>query len=215
MKINKKGKSILLGLALLILIGLLIPIPDPLFNYPFATVLESREGQLLGAKIADDGQWRFPPSESLPENYITCLLEFEDRHFYAHPGINPFSIARAIRQNIKANRIVSGGSTITMQIARMAMGNKPRTISQKLIEMWLSLRIELKYSKDEILCLYANNAPFGGNVVGLSAAAWRYFGRSPPHLSLAEVANLAVLPNAPGLAFPGKNEEKPNNGFSY
>lgn len=208
MKKNKKRKSILLGLSVFILIGLLIPIPDPLFNHPFATVLESSDGQLLGAKIANDGQWRFPPLDSLPDNYTTCLLEFEDRYFYVHPGINPFSIARAIRQNIKAKRIVSGGSTITMQIARMAMGNKPRTILQKLVEMWLSLRIELKYSKDEILCLYANNAPFGGNVVGISAAAWRYYGRSPHHLSWAEVANLAVLPNAPSLVFPGKNEEK-------
>ena len=201
-------KSFLSGLLFLTFIGLLIPIPDPLFDHPSATVLESREGQLLGARIATDGQWRFPPLDSLPDNYVKCLLEFEDRHFYHHPGINPFSIARAVRQNIKAKKIVSGGSTITMQISRMAMGNKPRTIAQKLIEMWLSLRIELKYSKTEILLLYANNAPFGGNVVGISAAAWRYYGRSPHHLSWAEAANLAVLPNAPGLAFPGKNEIK-------
>lgn len=200
-------KSILAGVVILVFIGLLIPISNPLFTQPYATVLESSEGQLLGARIADDGQWRFPASDSLPENYIRCLLQFEDRHFYYHIGINPFSIIRAIHQNIKAHRIVSGGSTITMQIARMAMGNKPRTISQKLIELWLALRIELKYSKKEILLLYANNAPFGGNVVGISAAAWRYYGRSPHHLSWAEAANLAVLPNAPGLIFPGKNDK--------
>lgn len=209
--IMKKGfwlKSALAGVVVLLLTGLLIPISNPLFDHSYATVLESSEGRLLGARIATDGQWRFPPSDSLPENYVKCLLQYEDRHFYQHFGVNPFSIVRAIRQNIKAHKIVSGGSTITMQIARMAMGNKPRTISQKLIEIWLALRIELKYSKKEILLLYANNAPFGGNVVGISAAAWRYYGRSPHHLSWAEAASLAVLPNAPGLIFPGKNEQK-------
>ncbi len=192
----------------MIMIGMLAPVPEPLFEHPYATVLESREGHLLGARIADDGQWRFPPADSLPQNYITCLLEFEDRYFFKHPGINLFSIFRAFKQNFQERRIVSGGSTITMQIARMAMGNKPRTVLQKIREMWLTLRIELRYSKDEILLLYANNAPFGGNVVGLSAAAWRYYGRSPHQLSWAEAANLAVLPNAPGLAFPGKNDEQ-------
>ncbi len=208
MKVGIKFKLALIGIMAILLIGLLIPIPNPLFEKPYATVLESRENQLLGARIASDGQWRFPPTDSLPENYITCLLAFEDRYFYSHPGINPFSIARAIRQNIKAGKIISGGSTITMQIARMAMGNKPRTLSQKLIEMWLTFRIEIKYSKQEILLLYANNAPFGGNVVGISAAAWRYFGRSPQHISWAEASYLAILPNAPGLAFPGKNDGK-------
>lgn len=202
----KKSRNILAGLAILLLIGLLIPIPDPLFKKPYATTLESQEGQLLAARIAGDGQWRFPPADSLPENYKTCLQIFEDRHFYRHPGINPVSIFRAIRHNVKAGRIVSGGSTITMQVARMSMGNRPRTILQKLIEMWLAVRIEIQYSKEDILNLYANNAPFGGNVVGLSAASWRYFGGSPYHLSWAEVANLVILPNAPGLMYPGKND---------
>ena len=208
MRIGEKSKLVFGGILFLSLIGLFIPIPTRLFDQPYATVLESREGQLLGARIAADGQWRFPPVDSLPENYIKCLLQFEDRHFYRHPGINPFSIFRAIKQNIKAKRTVSGGSTITMQIARMAMGNKPRTIVQKIHEIWLALRIELHYSKKEILALYANNAPFGGNVVGISAASWRYYGRSPYELSWAEAASLAVLPNAPGLAFPGTNDDR-------
>jgi len=208
MKVGINFKTTFIGLFLLFLAGLFIPIPDPLFDKSYATVLESEDGQLLGARIAPDGQWRFPPTDSLPTNYITCLLEFEDRYFYSHPGINLFSIIRAVRQNIDAGTIVSGGSTITMQIARMALGNKPRTISQKLLELWLALRIEIKYSKDEIIKLYANNAPFGGNVVGISAAAWRYYGRSEHLLSWAEAANLAVLPNAPGLVFPGTNESE-------
>ncbi len=185
----------------------MVPIPEPLFRESYATVLESREGRLLGAKIADDGQWRFPPLDSLPPDYQNSLLQFEDRHFFLHPGINPVSLVRAVRRNIKAGRIVSGGSTITMQVARMAMGNKPRTVWQKLNEIWLALRLEVRYSKEDILLLYANNAPFGGNVVGLSAASWRYYGRTPSDLSWAETANLVVLPNAPGLIFPGKNDE--------
>jgi penicillin-binding protein 1C len=205
-RIGKRTKYVLAGLATLLLIGLIIPIPDPLFKKPFATILESREGQLLAARIANDGQWRFPPVDSLPDNYKTCLLIFEDKHFYYHPGINPVSIFRAVMQNMKAGRIVSGGSTITMQVARMSMGNQPRTILQKMIEIWLAIRIEIKYSKEEILNIYANNAPFGGNVVGLSAASWRYYGRAPNHLSWAEVANMVILPNAPGLMYPGKND---------
>ena len=205
-KRKRHKKYMLIIPAVLLLAGLISPIQDPVFDQPYATVLESREGYLLGARIAADGQWRFPPIDSLPDNYLHCLLEYEDRYFFKHPGINPFSIIRAIRQNHKTGKVVSGGSTITMQVARMAMGNKPRGIYQKLKEMWLALQLELKYSKEEILLLYANNAPFGGNVVGISAAAWRYYGRSVYHLSWAEVANLAVLPNAPSLVFPGKNE---------
>ncbi len=204
---KNRRKFIASTLSAILLTGLLWPVPEPLFDHPRATVVLSREGHLLGARIADDGQWRFPPVDSLPANYVAGLLAYEDQYFYRHPGINPVSIIRAVITNVKAGRIVSGGSTITMQVARMALGNQPRTIPQKLYEMWLAMRIELKYSKDEILRLYANNAPFGGNVVGIPAAAWRYYGRSSFQLSWAEAANLVVLPNAPGLIFPGKNSD--------
>lgn len=206
---RKPGKlTIFAGVgACLFLIALFIPIPESLFRSPYATVLESREGRLLGARIATDGQWRFPPVESLTEKYKIALLEFEDKYFYRHPGINPVSLFRALRQNIREGRIVSGGSTITMQTARIAYGNRPRTIRQKLVEIWLALRIEVQFSKDEILRLYAGNAPFGGNVVGISTASWRYFGRPLNDLSWAEACNLAVLPNAPGLLYPGKEDE--------
>ncbi|MCG8306380.1 MAG: penicillin-binding protein 1C [Cytophagales bacterium] len=203
---KKKLKGITVGSFIIILAGLLIPLPDPLFDNPYATTLESRGGHLLGARIARDGQWRFPPSDSLPDNYTACLLEFEDKYFFRHPGFNPVSIFRAIGQNLSAGKVVSGGSTITMQVARMALGNRRRTVPRKFLELLLALRIELKYSKREILRLYADNAPFGGNVVGISAAAWRYYGRSMYELSWAESANLAVLPNAPGLVFPGTND---------
>lgn len=118
------------------------------------------------------------------------------------------AFARAIIQNLKANKIKSGGSTISMQVIRLSREKKKRTIVEKLIEIILALRLELSYSKYEILTLYASNAPFGGNIVGLDAASWRYFGRDASKLSWAESVTLAILPNAPSLIYPGKNQER-------
>jgi penicillin-binding protein 1C len=191
----------------LLMLFLFWPLPKPLFNDPQSTVVFDREGGLLGARIAADGQWRFEGSDILPENYISCVIEFEDNHFYRHPGVNPVAIIRALIQNIKAKRIVSGGSTITMQTIRMARGNRPRNIWQKVLEISWAFRLEIKRSKKEILQLYSDHAPFGGNVVGLEAASWRYYGRSPMNLSWSEAATLAVLPNAPALIHPGRNRE--------
>ena len=108
-------------------------------------------------------------------------------------------------QNVRSRKVVSGASTITMQVIRLARQGKPRTIREKLIEMIMALRLELSLSKEETLALYVSHAPFGGNVVGLDAASWRYFGREPEQLSWAESAMLAVLPNSPALVHPGKN----------
>ena len=119
-------------------------------------VLEDRSGFLLGAKIAKDGQWRFPSGDSLPLKYIQSVIEFEDRRFYSHPGIDPIGLGRAMLQNIRNGKIVSGGSTISMQVLRMARKNKARTIFQKLLETIMATRLELTYSKSEILQLYAN-----------------------------------------------------------
>jgi len=160
---------------------------------------------LLGAKIASDGQWRFPPLDSLPERYIKAIITFEDGRFFYHPGFDPIAIVRAARQNFSQKRVVSGGSTITMQVIRLARGQKNRPFATKIVEAFMATRLELAYSKKEILNLYAAHAPFGGNVVGLDAAAWRYFGKRPFALSWAEAATLAVLPNSPGLIHPGRN----------
>ncbi|MBN1377670.1 MAG: penicillin-binding protein 1C [Gammaproteobacteria bacterium] len=180
-------------------------LPEPLFDDPVSTILLSRDGQLLGAKIADDEQWRFPELETIPQKYKMALLQFEDRRFYAHIGFDPLAFARAVNTNLRKGRIISGGSTITMQVIRLVRKNKPRTFYEKFIEVILALRLELEYSKEQILILYASHAPFGGNVVGLEAAAWRYFGRSPDRLSWAESSMLAVLPNSPALINPGRN----------
>ena len=180
-------------------------LPRVLFDDPYSTVLLDRKGELLGARIADDGQWRFPPVDSLADKYKKAVILYEDRFFYYHPGINPFSLFRAIWQNLKAGEIVSGGSTLSMQVIRLARKGKRRTLFEKIIEIILASRLEWTESKEEILCLYASHAPFGGNVVGIDAASWRYYGRPPEQLSWAETATLAVLPNAPSLIHPGKN----------
>ncbi len=194
-------------LGLVAAIWFCFSLPNPLFKLPYATVLYDKNGVLLGAQIAKDGQWRFPLSDSLPEKYKQCVVAYEDAYFYKHPGVNPVSLVKAAYQDVRAGKIVRGGSTLTMQVMRMARGNRPRNMYQKMIEMILALRLECSYSKDEILNLYASHAPFGGNVVGLEAAAWRYYGRAPAKLSWGETATLAVLPNAPALIYPGKNQQ--------
>ena len=183
-------------------------IPVPKFEKPYSTVLTARNGELLGAKIADDGQWRFPATNSYSQKYVDCLLEYEDRWFYYHPGFNPVSFVKALIDNIKAGEVVRGGSTLSMQVVRLSRDNPPRTYGEKLLEVILAMRLELRYSKKEILDLYAANAPFGGNVVGIDAAAWRYFHTTPDELSWAEAATLAVLPNAPSLIHPGRSRER-------
>ena len=205
--INKRAKIVLVFIVGTIVLFFLIPIPNPLFNDPYSTVLESKKGELLSAKIAQDGQWRFPEGKAVPEKFATCIRLFEDEYFYWHLGINPVSIVRAAKQNWEADKIVSGGSTLTMQVVRLARKGKPRTFWQKFIEVLWTLRLELSYSKAEILQLYAAHAPFGGNVVGLEAAAWRYYNRPPLQLSWSEAATLAVLPNAPALIYPGRNKD--------
>jgi penicillin-binding protein 1C len=182
-------------------------LPDHLFKDPTSTVITSSNHTLLGAKIAKDGQWRFPESDSVPQKFKTCLLYFEDEYFYKHPGFNPISIFKALKENISSQRVKRGASTITQQVIRLSRDGQKRTYFEKVIEFILATRIELKYSKEKILSLYTHHAPYGGNVVGLEAASWRYFNRSSHQLSWAENATLAVLPNAPSLIFPGKNQK--------
>lgn len=201
-------KKYFFGLALLLLIGYYFCLPATLFNDPYSTVLEDYQGELLSASIASDGQWRFPEMDTVPEKFAKAAVAYEDKRFWNHPGIDVLSFGRAIKQNFNAGKIISGASTIDMQLIRLSRRGKGRTVFEKLIESVLATRLELKYSKEEVLALYASHAPFGGNVVGLEAACWRYFGRNPNELSWAEAAMLAVLPNSPALIHPGKNREK-------
>lgn len=188
-------------------LGFLFCLPRPLFDTPYSYAMYDTNDNLLGARIAADGQWRFPIASEVPEKYAEALIAFEDRRFYYHPGIDPFSLGTAMVTNIKQGKTVRGGSTIPMQVMRMA-GNQPRrSIWNKGKEAIQAVRLHLSYSKKEILALYASHAPFGGNVVGIEAACWRYFGKSPDLITWSEAALLAVLPNSPSLINTGKNRD--------
>lgn len=193
---------------MLLILAYAFCLPSQLFNVPYSTVIESENGVLLGAKIADDEQWRFPESDSIPHKFEQCIIQFEDAHFYHHFGFNPVSILKAMQTNFAKGKIVSGASTITQQVIRLSRQGKSRTYFEKIYELILATRLEFRASKFNIFKAYVAHAPFGGNVVGLEVASWRYFGVQPYQLSWAESATLAVLPNAPSLIYPGKNQLK-------
>lgn len=196
-----------MAIILMLLIAYVFCLPKQLFKTPTATVITSTENELLGAQIARDGQWRFPYNKVVPEKFKACIIQFEDEYFYSHPGFNPVSIFKALRDNLKSGSIKRGGSTITQQVIRLSRKGQKRTYIEKLKEIILASRLEIRDSKETILSYYSSNAPFGGNVVGLDAASWRYFNRNANQLSWAESATLAVLPNAPSLIYPGKNQK--------
>lgn len=204
MSIRRYAAGVTGGALAMALAWLVWPPPTPLAGALLSTALYDRDDRLLAARIAADGQWRFPPGGARPDKLVQALLRFEDKRYFAHPGVDPLALARALRLNWRAGRTVSGGSTLTMQLVRLSRGNPPRTLGEKALEAALALRLELHHDKEELLALYLAHAPFGGNVVGAEAAAWRYFGRAPSELSWAEAATLAVLPNAPALIHPGR-----------
>jgi penicillin-binding protein 1C len=205
---KKMRRSLLIAILAVLLIVYFFSLPDPLFSSSYSTVLLDKRGHLLSAAIAPDGQWRFPEQQTVNEKFAIAITTYEDKRFWWHPGFDPMAIARAIRQNWKAGKIISGGSTLSMQVIRLSLNNPPRTIFQKMREVVLATRLELRYPKEKILSLYAAHAPFGGNVVGLEAACWRWMGRAPEALSWAEAALLAVLPNNPGLLHLARNREQ-------
>lgn len=196
-----------LGTGIFLFWFLFLLIPKSLFNLPTSPILMDKDKHLLGAKIASNGQWHFTETDSIYYKFKTALLHYEDRNFYNHIGIDPRGITRAIKNNLSGKKR-QGGSTLSMQIARMSDSKGKRTYSKKLKEILFALRLELGYSKEKILRIYASNAPFGGNIIGIEAASWRYFGKAHNGLSWAESAMLAVLPNAPGLIHPGRSREQ-------
>ena len=202
--LKKPKVIILMAISFALTLWFALRLPKPLFSTPTSFVIDDDQGQLLGASIATDGQWRFPYNANVPDKFSKCIIAFEDKRFNSHWGFDPLAFCRAIRQNIKAKRVTSGGSTLTMQVIRLSTHHN-RTILNKLGEIFMAMRLEVNYSKPEIMALYASNAPFGSNVIGLDAASWRYFGRKPEKLSWGEMAALAVLPNSPSLVHPGKN----------
>ncbi len=206
------GKLILL-LVLCCFAGVwwLVKLPTPLFNVDYSTIILDEKGQYLRVFLNDREQWCFSPGkEQLPGKLKTAVLYFEDKRFYYHPGIDPLALGRAIWQNLKELDKISGASTITMQAARLSRP-KDRNLKNKLLEMIQALKIELKYSKEEILKLYLTHAPYGGNIIGYKAASYRYFGKSPVEITWGEAATLAVLPNSPGLVNPVQDSDMLKN----
>ncbi len=201
----KRARRVAGVAALLVVLFLLVPVPR--VDTPRSRLLLDGAGNLAGATVASDEQWRFPGTGRVPDKYARAVVAYEDRRFWMHPGVDPLAVARAVKLNVAGGSVVSGASTLSMQVVRIARGNPPRTLSEKILEAGLALRLEAADSKLEILAAYAENAPFGGNTVGIEAAAWRYFGHSPDQLSWAEAATLAVLPNSPALIHPGRNRE--------
>ncbi len=193
-------------LLLLLAVWFYLLLPKPLFKVPYSLVLFDEQNNLLQAQIARDGQWRFPQADSTPFKFKQCLIQYEDKRFNYHFGIDVLALGRAIQLNTSKGKTVSGASTITMQVARMSNHGK-RTIWNKIYELLLAIRIECSFSKNEIINLYASHAPFGGNVVGLEAASWRYYQRPAHLLSWAETVNLTILPNAPSIIHPSKNRD--------
>ncbi len=204
---SRKRYRVGIPVLFILLIAYIFCLPSHLFDVSYSTVVTDRNGELMGARLSSDQQWRFPATDSVPDKYRLCVIEFEDKYFSYHWGVNPVSIIRAAKQNFTNKKVVSGASTITMQTVRMARKEK-RTFGEKFIEIILATRLEFSYSKDEIISLYASHAPMGANVVGISAASWRYFGHNASDLSWAEAATLAVLPNSPAIMHFGRNREK-------
>lgn len=197
---------LLSGAAILLLV--LLAVPAPRVGDELSAAVYARGGELLGASVSADGQWRLPPSSRrVPDRFASALVAYEDKRFYYHMGVDPLALGRAAAQNLRSGRIVSGGSTISMQAARIGRRGSDRDLGEKAIEALMAMRLELLLGKRGVLAFYAANAPFGGNVIGIEAASFRFFGRGPESLSWAEAATLAVLPNAPSSAHPGKNRD--------
>jgi penicillin-binding protein 1C len=164
-----------------------------------STTIVDRNGKLLRAYAMADGRWRLPVDArtGVDPGYLKLLLAYEDRRFYSHSGVDPFALGRAALQLITRGHIVSGGSTITMQLARLMEPRRERSVSAKLRQMVRALEIEQQLTKDQILDLYLALAPFGGNLEGVRAASIAYFGKEPKRLSLTESALLVALPQSP------------------
>lgn len=198
--------SVLFVCGVLWLADVLDPLPLP--KDDMARVVLAQDGTPLWRFADHNGVWRYPIRiDQVSPYYLEALLGYEDRWFYQHPGVNPVSIARAAWQNLSGGRVVSGGSTLSMQVARL-LDPHPRTLPGKLRQVWRTAQLEWHLSKEEILTLYLNRAPFGGTLEGVAAASWAYLGKSPKNLSRAEAALLAVLPQAPSRLRPDRHPER-------
>ncbi|QXQ19463.1 peptidoglycan glycosyltransferase PbpC [Pseudomonas tolaasii] len=197
---------VVLLLALLWLADRLWPLPLP--KDDLARVVLAEDGTPLWRFADANGVWRYPiQTDDVSPYYLDALLTYEDRWFYQHPGVNPLALVRATWQNLTGARVVSGGSTLSMQVARL-LDPHSRTFHGKLRQLWRTAQLEWHLSKEEILNLYLNRAPFGGTLQGVAAASWAYLGKSPAQLTHAEAALLAVLPQAPSRLRPDRHPQR-------
>ena len=195
--------SVLLACALLWLADRLWPLPLP--KDDLARVVLAEDGTPLWRFADANGVWRYPVStDQVSAYYLDALLTYEDRWFFRHPGVNPLALGRAAWQNLTGGRVLSGGSTLSMQVARL-LDPHERTLTGKVRQLWRTAQLEWHLSKDQILNLYLNRAPFGGTLQGVAAASWAYLGKSPQHLTHSEAALLAVLPQAPSRLRPDRH----------
>ena len=198
--------TILTTILLLFILNYLFPLNTARLNKPHSTLIYDNNHHLITLKLSSDGFLRIPIKEkTLNSKVKEIVLAYEDQYFEEHFGVNPLSIFRALWFNLTNQRKI-GASTITMQVARM-MHNKPRTLKQKLIEMFQAFQLEWYYSKDDILTFYLNNAPYGGNVEGFSSASFRYFNLEPSSLSLSQIAYLCSIPKNPNANRPKANRD--------
>ncbi|TKJ81234.1 penicillin-binding protein 1C [Pseudomonas sp. CFBP13509] len=198
--------SLVLMIALLWLADRIWPLPLP--RDDLARVVLAEDGTPLWRFADANGVWRYPVQTSeVSPYYLDALLTYEDRWFYQHPGVNPLALVRATWQNLTGARVVSGGSTLSMQVARL-LDPHSRTFHGKLRQLWRTAQLEWHLSKEQILNLYLNRAPFGGTLQGVAAASWAYLGKSPAQLTHAEAALLAVLPQAPSRLRPDRHPQR-------
>lgn len=193
------------AIFLLCLFALYLPLPS---QKPYSLVVQDRNGEFLSAYRAADGAWRLRThAKEIPSRLITILLQKEDRFFFYHPGINPFSVFRALIQNSISGKTISGASTITMQVARL-LEPKPRTLTNKLFEIFRAIQLELHYSKKEILDMYLSNIPLGGNIEGLESAAMMYYQTPLERLNSAQLFDLILIPNNPNGLRPDRQGKR-------
>ncbi len=210
------NKKLRISLIIISAIGLLIagilfflPIPSP-NSWTYSRVIRDENNKLLRVYLDDNEQWHLEYKDQIPDKLKKAILTYEDKDFYNHFGISFTGILRALKQNISEQKVVSGGSTITMQVARI-YGQRDRTVFNKSIEMLQAVKMEMLYSKEDILRMYLNNAPYGSNIVGISSASYKYYQKDLTELTWAEACLFAVLPNNPGYLYPGSNTDKLKN----
>ncbi len=178
----------------------------------FSTLVVDRDGKLLRPYTTLDGRWRLPATrENVDPRFLALLLAYEDKRFNSHHGVDPLALGRAFSQLLGNGRIVSGASTLTMQVARLLEPRAERTFMAKLRQMVRAIEIEQRLSKDEILALYLSLAPYGGNLEGVRAASLAYFGKEPRRLTLGEAALLVALPQSPEQRRPDRSIDAARN----